>query len=188
MLLASSFAAKLWAAALVPLAVIWIWRRDGRRAALEWLGVVVLVAAAWFGPFVVASPSGVGHMFHEQLARPLQIESLGSSLLIALHHIGGTSLHVVSTFGSQNLTGTGVGAVTLLTGALELASLAGIYWLFARGEPSVDRLLLSCAAVTTTLLAFGKVFSPQFLIWLVPLVPLVRGGCPPGRSSLSRSC
>ena len=173
-LLATAFAAKLWAAALVPLAVVWIWKRDGRRRALEWLGVTVLVAAAWFGPFVIASPAGVGHMFYLQLARPLQIESLGSSLLIALHHIGGTSLQVVSTFGAQNVSGTGVGAVTFLTSALELASLAGIYWLFARGEPTVDRLLLSCAAVTTTLIAFGKVFSPQFLIWLIPLVPLAR--------------
>jgi uncharacterized membrane protein len=173
-LLASSFAAKLWAAALIPLAVIWIWKREGRRRALEWLGATVLVAAAWFGPFVVASPAGVGHMFYLQLARPLQIESLGSSLLIALHHLGGTSLHVVSTFGAQNVSGTGVGAVTFLTSALELASLAGIYWLFARGEPTVDRLLLCCAAATTTLIVFGKVFSPQFLIWLIPFIPLSR--------------
>jgi uncharacterized membrane protein len=173
-LLASAFAAKLWAAALVPLAVTWVWKRDGRGAALVWLGTAVLVAAAWFVPFVVASPAGVGHMFYEQLARPLQIESLGASLLIALHHVSGTTLVVASTFGSQNVLGFGVGAVTFLTAVLEAATLVAVYWLFARGDATADRLLLSCAAATTTLIVFGKVLSPQFLIWLIPLVPLAR--------------
>ena len=169
-LLASAFAAKLWAAALVPLAILWIWRRDGHREALRWTGATAAVAAAWFLPFVAMAPGGVGHSFHQQLARPLQIESLGASVLVAAH----AGVHVASSYGSQNLAGPGTHAVTLLTGALEVVVLLAIYWLFARGEPTADRLLLACAAAVTTLVVLGKVFSPQFLIWLIPLVPVVR--------------
>ena len=39
----------------------------------------------------------------------------------------------------------------------------------------MDDLLRYCAAVVAIAIAFGKVFSPQFLIWLIPLVPLIRG-------------
>jgi Glycosyltransferase family 87 len=174
-LLGTAFAAKLWPAALVPLIVVWLVRTQDMRAAARWLGATVATAAAWFLPFVVLSPGGVGHSFHAQLSRPLQIESLGGAILIAVHHATGSSLSVVNGFGSQNLAGTGVHAVELATTIVGLAALLAVWLLFVAGAPTRERLLASCAAVVAALVAFDKVFSPQFMIWLIPFVLVVRG-------------
>jgi uncharacterized membrane protein len=173
--LATAFAAKLWPAVLAPLVLIWLYRRRDPAAAFRWLAVAAATAAAWFGPFVVLSPGGVAHSFHAQLARPLQLESLGGAILLAIHHVSSTSLGMVEGFGSQNLAGSGVHAVEVATTAVGVAALVGVWFVFARGPVTSDRLLVSCAAAVTALVAFGKVFSPQFMIWLIPFVALVRG-------------
>jgi hypothetical protein len=132
--------------------------------------------AAIFVPFAALSPGGLWRVFHLELARPLQIESLGGAILIAIHHAFGTNLHVVTTFGSQNLTGAGATPLRYAGTVLELLLLLAVWFAYARAdEDSPELLLRSCAASVTVLLAFGKVFSPQYMVWLVPLVPLVRG-------------
>jgi uncharacterized membrane protein len=173
-LLGTAFAAKLWPAVLVPLLAVWLWRNEGRRAVGRWLAAALATAAAWFVPFAVLAPGGVAHAFHEQFARPLQIESLGASILIALRHAFGTSLHMVGSFGSQNVAGPGVHAVTVATTVVEALAVLVVWIVFARGTPSVERLLVSCAAAVAALIAFGKVYSPQFAIWLIPFVALLR--------------
>ena len=173
--LGAAVAAKLWPVVLVPLALLWVWRSRGERAAAGWVAGLVAVDAACFLPFAVLSPGGLQASFHSQLARPLQLESLGSALLIAVHHLAGTHLTVVSQFGSQNPSGSGVHALGVASTAVSAVAVTGIWLLFERGPATGERLVAHAAAAVAVLLAFGKVFSPQFLIWLVPLVPLVRG-------------
>jgi hypothetical protein len=96
-------------------------------------------------------------------------------VLLALHHLFGTRLAMETTFGSQNLVGTGARAAEIATSLVDVAAVVGVWLVFARGEATRERLATSAAGATAALLAFAKVFSPQFLVWLVPLVPLVRG-------------
>jgi Glycosyltransferase family 87 len=175
LLLGTAFAAKLWPAVFAPLVVIWLARTRGPRAAAQWAAAAVATAAAWFLPFVALSPAGVGHTFHSQLARPLQLESLAGSVLIAAHHIAGTTLHSTSSFGSQNLTGPGTHAAAVATTIAGALALVAVWALFARGAATDERFVTHAVGAAAALIAFGKVFSPQFLIWLIPLVPLVRG-------------
>jgi hypothetical protein len=173
--LAAAIGAKLWPVVLAPLFFADVWRTRGRRTAATWAVELVMVDAAIFLPFAIISPGGLRTSFHAQIARPLQIESLGGSVLVALHHLFGTKLHVVTTFGSQNLTGTGAQAAEIVTTVAGVLALVAVWILYARRPADGERLVAHAAAAVAAVLAFGKVFSPQFVIWLVPFVPLVRG-------------
>jgi hypothetical protein len=171
-----AFAAKLWPLALAPLELAYLWRRRGGRAALAGLLAALAVAAACFVPFAVFAPNGLRHSLTGQLGRPLQIESLGAAVLLAAGHLGGPSLDTVTSHGSQGLAGSLADAVASASTVVEIALVLGIWIAFARRRrPDGEALLVASAAAVTALVAFGKVFSPQFLIWLVPFVPLVRG-------------
>jgi glycosyl transferase family 87 len=168
-------AAKLYPVVLVPVAGIWIWRRSGRRKALVSLAVFAAVVAVCFLPFLALSPHGLWESITRQSDRPLQLESLGAGVLLMLHQVAGVGITMDSSHGSQNLAGGGPDAIAALQSALQIVVLVGVWVWFARGPMERDRLVRAFAATVCAFIAFGKVFSPQFLIWLVPLVPLVRG-------------
>jgi uncharacterized membrane protein len=163
-LLGAAVAAKLWPFVIVPLALVWSYRAGRIRAALVGVGV----AAAVFAPFVIVAPHGVWGSLRGQASRPLQIESLGASLLAAFGHP-----HVASSHGSQNIAGHG--GVAALFALLQIVVLVALWVAFARGAVTGDRFVRYSAAAVCAFIAFGKVLSPQFLLWLIPLVPLVRG-------------
>ncbi len=180
-----AFAAKLWPVALGPVWLAYLWRRRGPRAAGVAAGAFAVVAAACFVPFAAIAPGGVRHSLTGQLDRPLQVESLGAAILIAVHHAGSLSLTTVTTHGSQNLSGRLPDALAALSAGLQGAAIVAIWLALARRRrPTGDDVLVSSGAVVATLVAFGKVLSPQFLIWLVPFVLLVRGRRGAGASLL----
>ena len=174
-LLGVGAAAKIFPAVLAPLAFAYVWKRSGRREALVCVGVLAGVIAAIFLPFVALSPGGVWHSFSVQLGRPLQVESLGSSLLLAAHHVFGLGVTGETSHGSQNLAGDGADAVAFVSLVAQAAALIWIWTSFARGRGGREALVRTAVASVCAFVAFGKVLSPQFMIWLIPLVPLVRG-------------
>lgn len=169
----AAIATKLFPAVIAPVALVWVWRRNGRRAALVWLAVVAAVCAVVFLPFAAVAPGGLEHSFTSQLDRPLQIESLGGAVLIAVHHAFGTRLHVFTTM-SQNLSGPGAHLAAVLSSVLQIAALLVAWAAYARGPQTRERLVRYAAAAVVAFVAFDKVLSPQYMVWLIPLVPLVR--------------
>jgi hypothetical protein len=167
-------AAKLYPAVLAPIALAHVWRSRGRREALVCAAAFAGVVAAIVVPFAVVAPGGVWDAFWRQAGRPLQIESFGSGVLLAAHHLFGLGLRMESSHGSQNLAGSLPATVAVLSTLLQLAVLVAIWIWHARGPATRGRLLGASAAAVCAFVAFGKVLSPQFLIWLIPLVVLVR--------------
>jgi hypothetical protein len=176
LLLGLGFAAKLWPAVLLPIAVVHLWRRRGEAAGLAVVVTFLVVAAACFLPFAVLAPHGLRAMFVDQLDRPLQVESLGAAVLMAAQHFGLRPLATVSSHGAQALSGRGAGLAADLSTVFEVAVVAAVWIVFARRRnPDGEAVLLAAAAVVAALVAFDRVLSPQYLIWIVPFIALVRG-------------
>ena len=161
-LLGVAIAAKLWPAVILPLAVIQL----GRRRGAAFAGGVVAVVATIFLPFAVIAPGGVWHSLHRQAVRPLQIESLSSAVLIAVHYMFGLRVGIESTFGSQNILSPAAHPAALATTVLLLLALIFVWW-------RARDLVVGAAAAVTAFVAFGKVFSPQFMVWIAPFAAVV---------------
>ncbi|MDF2751609.1 MAG: putative rane protein, partial [Gaiellaceae bacterium] len=85
-LLGVAFAAKLYAAALVPLFALWLWR-TGRPLARP-LAAFAVAALVLVGPFALLGWDGLVESVRAQTGRGLQIESLGAAFLLAAHRLG----------------------------------------------------------------------------------------------------
>jgi uncharacterized membrane protein len=174
-LLALGAAAKAFPVVLVPIALVYIWRRDGRRPALICFGVFAAVLLVCFLPFLAIAPHGVWWAIHGQENRPLQIESVGAALFLAAHQLVGLHLSYYFTHNSDNLNGHPALAFAGVMSALQLVSLIVVWWLYARGPATRERLLTAAGAAVCAFIVFDRVLSPQYLIWLAPLVAVVKG-------------
>jgi hypothetical protein len=187
--------APLWALASLPadvlrgLATPAGWGRAAAALARR-LALLAALVVAWFAPFCLAAgPRCLGFLaYHRE--RGLEIGSSYASALMGLglfgHPVTVTFSH--SSFDVRSPLSPLLAdlslAVTagLLLVALALAALAFIR--LAGGERAAGPAPLTpgqlnpplvvavVLLVLTVLMAASKVFSPQYLIWLVPLAPL----------------
>jgi hypothetical protein len=174
-LLGAATAAKLYPVLLAPALLTYVaharGRRETERALLAGGGVLVAI----FLPFAALAPGGLKYSLQEQATRGLEVESLGGSILGVAGRLG-AGYHVVVTHApfSFDIGGRTAGGVAAVASLLVLVATAAAWLLLDREGPvDRDRTLRAVAAIAVGFVAFAKVLSPQYLLFLVPLVPLV---------------
>ena len=173
-LLGVAFAAKLYPLVVVGPALWYVWRTRGR--VLEAAAAFTAAAAVFFVPFAALGADGLGHSLRLQLGRGLHAESLGASLVLAGEKLGLWGARIVvhpTPPVSRDLVGSSAHAIAVASSVVAALAALAVWLLFARGRSDLQRLVTAFAAAATGFLVFGKVFSPQYAEWLIPLVPLV---------------
>ena len=157
---------KLFPLVAVPVAIAWLVARGQRRQA--WQGALACAAtiAVVAMTAVALSPDGAVDAVRYHLDRPVQIESTPAMVVLGLDAVGAGDAVSVSSHRSDGLDHNAAGAVS----ALFAGVLVGLVALLATrvGRRPRDLVLASLAA-TIAFALFGKVLSPQFVIWALPL-------------------
>jgi hypothetical protein len=180
--LAGGVALKLYPAVLLPALVIAHWQATasvavdapgvGRRAARVGAGLAAfgaLVALTTLAPMLLAR-DGFSPVRYA-LDRPVQVES-AQGTLVWLGALLGVPAQVEQSFGSQGFVGPLAGA---LSGPALVALAIGVAWVCwrqARGRFTVGEAFL---ALLCLLLLTGKVFSAQYILWMLPIAAEVGG-------------
>jgi hypothetical protein len=158
----------------VPVVLAWLVGRGLGRAAWQGgaacLGVVLVGA----GTALAVSPDGAFDALRYHLDRPVQVESTAAMLLHGVDGVGIGEATGLESHRSDGLVHPLDGPVTALLALTLTAVVAGLAASVARpraGDPTLERrrMVLAALAAVTAFAVLGKVLSPQFLIWVLPL-------------------
>ncbi|KAB8144661.1 DUF2029 domain-containing protein [Chloroflexia bacterium SDU3-3] len=181
-------AAKLYPVVLGPVfAARALARLRWRKLLALALGAGLAVALA-VGPFLLVGRAGLLSflLYHEN--RGVQIESLAGGLVLLGVLAGQTTATVVFTYGSLNLESPWATALLPWAMPLFVVLYGGLVAALVvrevnearmlRDDPSAwaSRLIQASAAALLVFIVANKVYSPQYLAWLLPFVLLLRPG------------
>lgn len=174
-LLGLSISYKLIPIVGAPFLLLSEWHAPRRTAHLV-VGLLCLSAAACL-PFLfqfAASGSSVFSIFGHHAERGIQIESLYGGILL-LASLGGLPLSIENTHGAFEVFCDWAPAMKILSLVLLPAFLGGTgLWTFLRWSHyrREDAYCAACFVIAAAVI-LSNVFSPQYLIWAVPLMVLL---------------
>jgi len=169
--LGAAIATKGYPAALLPIMGIHVARNIGPRAARDACGLAAAIVVAAYAPFVAVAPHGVKWSIDAQLFRPLEIESLGGLVYALGHKLLGSPLES----GAYSFSGGSADMVATVSAVVGIGVLVAIWLRFLGSSADARAFTLACGACVAVVIGFSKVFSPQYLLWLIPLVVMIPG-------------
>ncbi len=178
-LLALGTLTKIYPAALAPVFLLYYLQKHQYQPIRSGMITFAVVSLAVLLPFLITDPASLGSLYSYHGHRGIQIESTYSSLLLLGNQWGWVEVGTGFSFGSFNLVGPVADTLAKISVLLLPLSLAAIYWFIYRRMKAASNPLHEIASyfllVVAVVIATSKVLSPQYLIWLCPLVPLFSG-------------
>jgi uncharacterized membrane protein len=176
-------AAKLYPAALLLVFGAYYLASKNRPALLRLaLGCAGALAATLL-PFLLIAPGPLLSFLQYHELRGLQLESLPAGAIVLAHVLGMTSAQLAFNYGALHVDSPPAGAVLrwlpVVVVVIFGAVLAGCLARFreeqaAGGRVTSESLVAYSVAALLAFIVTNKVFSPQYVIWLLPFAPLLR--------------
>jgi len=167
---------KIWPAALLLAIVVAVRRRREVVVAAALVSAAIVAVALAFG-----SGANVFSFVTEQTGRGLQVEAPVTTLWLWLAAAGvpGAQVYYDQDILTYQVLGDGVATTAaVMTPVLVVAVVAVValgVWAARRGARASQLLAPLALAIVTTMIAFNKVGSPQFISWLAVVVVLGLG-------------
>jgi uncharacterized membrane protein len=164
-LLAIGVFTKLYSAVVIPILLIYHFKHHQYREMARAASAFILACLIITVPFILLSPSGFLTSFSYQMGRNLQVETTYASVLLLANFFGITSLQIDHSSGSMNVVSPLANTFANLSMPITIVILLVIFLLYFRNKAKLD-------LEKNETRGLNKVLSPQYLIWLLPLVPI----------------
>jgi uncharacterized membrane protein len=176
-------AAKLYPVILLPIFTLYYFANKSYRAIFNlWLATVGTVLII-FLPFIVTSHGNFFYFLTYHKERGLQIESLAAGIIGLIHKLGFTEAKTVAGYGSRDiispLSNVALGLLPWLLIIFYSVILVNSFYRF-REERHENPVVQNKSLVAYSLLVLlifiitNKVFSPQYIVWIIPFAALLK--------------
>jgi hypothetical protein len=175
-----SIATKLYALVMIPvLGLYYLFNRQFKKlfihaAGFTFILLLILIAFFWIGN------NAIDDFLSNHLLRGIHLESVAGGILLLFQKAGMLDIQIIHNYGAFHLesawSGYALQIVKFLTPVAFVAMLCFIIRVFLRetkrsGQVTMQTLIKALLLQTLLFILLNKVFSPQYLVWLLPLIP-----------------
>jgi hypothetical protein len=165
-------AAKLVPVLLAPVLVLGVRELTRPPALVRCAAAFAIALGLGLSPLLLASQHAFADLLAYHSARGLQVESgLGSAYGLA-RALAGQAEPTVTSYGSDNFPSpiaSQIAALCMPLTIVLLGALALAAWRTRRAGTESQSLAALCACALSILWLSGKVFSPQYMTWVLPI-------------------
>lgn len=175
--------AKLYPVVLLPIFSTYYLVKKDYRALCGFLLVSISTTCLTLLPFALTARGELLSFLNYHEMRGLQIETLPAGIILLMNALGLTKAKWVFNYGAFHLDSPLADAVLKCLPFVFILAFVGLIVSclvcfrderVKKGAISDESLVAYTIAALLTFMVAGKVFSPQYAIWLLPFAPLLR--------------